>query len=314
MSTSASAWESAAACLPVRIRSAVLRCGGNGEGVEEIRIRSGGLCTLTADSRSVSCGVTASAEEVAQIVEALCGGSVYAHADEIREGVIAGENGIRAGIAGTASTDGGGIRSVRAMTSVCLRLPRRRPGAADPILPFARRGESVLVWSPPGRGKTTILREAAAELGKPPDLCRVAVIDTRFELGAEGNGPGTVDFYRGWPRAAGMEAAVRTMSPEILICDELSGGEDCAAMERVRASGVAALCSIHAGSVSEALRHPLVSRGLFSVLCGVLPGSGGARAETGGPEVREEAVGADRWPVVSLTSCGKRRIEVRRFA
>ena len=305
---SGDAWESAAACLPERIRRAVLRCGENGAGVEEIRLRSGGLCTLTANGRNVSCGISATAEEIAKTVESLCGGSVYAHADEIREGVIAGENGIRAGIAGTASTEGGGIRSVRSLTSVCLRLPHRRPGAADPILPYARRGESVLVWSPPGRGKTTVLREAAASLGSPPDFFRLAVIDTRYELGAglDGGGARTADFYRGWPRAAGMESAVRTMSPQILICDELSGGEDCAAMERVRASGVTALCSVHAGSVGDVIRHPLVKGGLFSVLCGVLSG-----AERNGGE---PADGADRWPVVSLTACGARKIEVRHFA
>ena len=96
MGVSASAWERAAACLPERIRQAVLRCGGDGEGVEEIRIRSGGLCTLTSNGRTLSCAVTAVEEEIVQTVEALCGGSVYAHADQIREGVIAGENGIRA--------------------------------------------------------------------------------------------------------------------------------------------------------------------------------------------------------------------------
>ena len=302
---SGSAWESAAACLPERIRGAVLRCGGDGAGVEEIRLRSGGLCTLTANGRNVSCGVSATAGEIAETVESLCGGSVYAHADEIREGVIAGENGIRAGIAGTASAGEGVIRSVRSLTSVCLRLPHRRPGAADPILPYARRGESVLVWSPPGRGKTTVLREAAVSLGAPPDLYRIAVIDTRYELGAgvDVEGARTLDFYRGWPRAAGMEAAVRTMSPEILICDELSGGEDCAAMERVRSSGVTALCSLHAGSVGDVVRHPLVKGGLFTVLCGIL---GGDREDGADEEAR--------WPVVSRTVCGRRRIEVRRLA
>ena len=121
----------------------------------------------------------------------------------------------------------------------------------------------------------------------------------------DGGGARTADFYCGWPRAAGMEAAVRTMSPEILICDELSGGEDCAAMERVRASGVTALCSVHAGSVGDVIRHPLVRGGLFSVLCGVLSGE---------KTPMDDGNGADRWPVVSLTACGARRIEVRHFA
>ena len=296
------AWESALRFLPERIRCAVMQTGRGGEGVEEIRLRAGGLCTLTVSGRNVSCGVTADREEIAAAAERLCGGSLYAHADGIREGVITAESGIRAGIAGTASPENGGVRSVRALTSLCLRLPHRRPGAGDPILPFVRRGESVLVWSPRGMGKTTVLREAAAVLAGPDELRRVSVIDTRYELAAGPDGPLTADFYRGWPRAAGMEAAVRTMSPEILICDELSGAEDCAAMERVRTAGVTALCSIHAGGTREAVCHPLVRAGLFSVLCGVLSASR-SPAEVGGIP--------DGWPVEREALCGERRIEVR---
>ena len=301
MAEKESAWERALGCLPERIRNAVRQTGRDGWGVEEIRLRAGGLCTLTVSGRNVSCGVTASGDDIAAAAEKLCGGSLYAHADGIREGVITGEGGIRAGVAGTASSEGGGVRSVRAMTSLCLRLPHRIPGAADPVLPFVMRGESALVWSPPGMGKTTVLREAAAVLAGPDVMRRVAVVDTRFELGAGLDGPLTADFYRGWPRAAGMEAAVRTMSPEILICDELYGAGDAAAMERVRSAGVAALCSIHAGSAAEALRHSLVRDGFFTVLCGVLPIRCVSAGELPGD-----------WPVVREAVCGARRIEVRR--
>ncbi len=294
------AWERAMDCLPERIRRAVLQTGRDGRGVEEIRLRAGGLCTLTVSGRNISCGVTASADEIAAAAEKLCGGSLYAHADGIREGVITGAGGIRAGIAGTASAEGGGVRSVRAMTSLCLRLPHRIPGAADPVLPFVMRGESALVWSPPGMGKTTVLREAAAVLAGPDEMRRVAVVDTRLELGAGLDGPLTADFYTGWPRAAGMEAAVRTMSPQILICDELYGAGDCTAMERVRSAGVAALCSIHAVSAEEAVRHPLIRAGLFTVLCGVLSPRHASSVEL--PE----------WPVVREAVCGARRVEVRR--
>ena len=302
-----SAWESALRCLPVRLRTAVAGSGLDGKAVEEIRLRAGGLCTLTVSGRNVSCGVTVSREEIAAVAERLCGGSLYAHADSIREGVITGENGIRAGIAGTASSENGGVRSVRALTSLCLRLPHRRPGAADAILPFVRRGESVLVWSPPGMGKTTVLREAAAALAGPAEPRRVAVIDTRYELGAGLDGPLSADFYRGWPRAAGMEAAVRTMSPEILVCDELSGAGDCAAMEKVRAAGVAALCSIHAGCAEDAVRHPLVREGLFTVLCGVLRLRGLSSAKGCATDEAPEG-----WRTERETVCGERRIEVRR--
>ncbi len=306
-------WGAALACLPERIRRAVEQTSADGRGVEEIRIRTHGLCTLTVGGKSVSCGIAASAEETAQTVSLLCGGSLYAHTDSIREGVIASENGIRAGIAGAASPDGEKVRSVRDLSSVCLRLPKRCPGAADPILPYAGRGESVLVWSPPGMGKTTVLREAAAVLAGKRYLRRVAVVDTRFELGAglEADGPLTADFYRGWPRSAGMEAAVRTMSPEILICDELAGEADCRAVGRVLDAGVTALCSVHAGDLGAVERHPLVKDGLFRTLCGILPA---CRDPQRAEREAGQASAGSRFRLAANAVRGERRIEVRVLA
>ena len=304
METENRAWRRALACLPERLRRAAERTGGDGGGISEIRIRAGGLCCLTAEGGNLSCEVSATKEETAETVRLLCGGSLYAHADEIREGVVSAEGGIRAGVAGVAVTEDGRVRSLRDISSVCIRLPKRRPGAASAVLSLAAAGKSVLVWSAPGMGKTTLLRELIASLASAPYCRRLAVIDTRFELGAgaEGSGPGTVDFYRGWPRAAGMEAAVRAMSPEILVCDELTGEGDAAAVRAVRGSGTAAVCSVHGGDFRTVLAHPLVREGLFDVLCGILPLSG-----TGGEEREEDGR-------VRVAVSGGRRIEVRRLA
>lgn len=302
METENRAWQRALACLPERLRRAAERTGGDGGGISEIRIRAGGLCCLTADGGNLSCEVSATKEETAETVRLLCGGSLYAHADEIREGVVSAEGGIRAGVAGVAVTEDGRVRSLRDISSVCIRLPKRRPGAASAVLPLAAAGKSVLVWSAPGMGKTTLLRELIASLASAPYCRRLAVIDTRFELGAGLGTDLTADFYRGWPRGAGMEAAVRAMSPEILVCDELTGEGDAAAVRAVRGSGTAAVCSVHGGDFRTVLAHPLVREGLFDVLCGILPLSG-----TGGEEREEDGR-------VRVAVSGGRRIEVRRLA
>ena len=107
-----------------------------------------------------------------------------------------------------------------------------------------------------------------------------------------------------------MEAAVRTMSPEILVCDEVAGEADCAAVGRVRDAGVTALCSAHAGDLSAATRHPLVKAGLFRVLCGILPAGGTELA--GGHACQDSSDSPFR--VVSSIVRGARRIEVRSLA
>ena len=258
--------------LPPRLADAAARCA-EGSAVTEIRLRAGGLCTLTADGKNLSTGVVCLPGEIEETVARLTGGSLYAEADNIREGVITAEGGIRAGVCGRAVAEGGRIRAVRDITSVNLRIPRRVPGAADALVPHARAGKSILVYSPPGRGKTTVLRELCIRLASRTSGMRIAVIDTRCELSAASEEAVTADFFRGYPRAAGMEAAVRSMSPELLICDELAGEEDARAVRGVRASGVAAAVSVHASSEADLGRNPavgaLLSDGLFDVLCGI---------------------------------------------
>ncbi len=267
-------WRRALAYLPPRLADAAERCG-TGRIVSEIRLRAGGLCTLTADGGNLSTGILCLPGEIEETVSKLTGGSLYAEADNIRGGVITAGGGIRAGVCGRAVAEDGRITAVRDITSVNLRIPRRIPGAADALVPFGRAGKSILIYSPPGRGKTTVLRELCVRLASRESGMRIAVIDTRCELSAAAEEAVTADFYRGYPRAPGMEAAVRSMSPELLICDELAGEEDAAAIRTVRASGVAAAVSVHASSEADLARSPavrsLIDDGLFDVLCGIRP-------------------------------------------
>lgn len=267
-------WKRALRYLPPRLAETAER-HAEGRTVSEIRLRAGGLLTLTTETGNLSTGILCLPGEIDETVSNLCGGSLYAEAGNIREGIITTDCGIRAGVCGRAVAENGRIIAVRDITSVNLRIPRRVPGAADALVPHAQAGKSILVYSPPGRGKTTVLRELCVRLASRDCGMRIAVIDTRCELSASLTEAVTADFYRGYPRASGMEAAVRSMSPELLICDELAGEEDAAAVRTVRASGVAAAVSVHAASEADLGRNPPVKRllddGLFDVLCGIGP-------------------------------------------
>ena len=168
-------WRRALAYLPPRLADAAERCG-TGRIVSEIRLRAGGLCTLTADGGNLSTGILCLPGEIEETVSKLTGGSLYAEADNIRGGVITAGGGIRAGVCGRAVAEDGRITAVRDITSVNLRIPRRIPGAADALVPFGRAGKSILIYSPPGRGKTTVLRELCVRLASREGGMRIAVI------------------------------------------------------------------------------------------------------------------------------------------
>jgi len=257
--------------LASRVSAAAALWGGH---FEELRLSLWGQAMLVCGGRAVRLGFAPTAAELAQTVRALCGGSLYAHADTIRSGFIFTAEGLRAGVCGRAVCRGGDLEAVEEITSLCLRVPRRIPAAADALLPLVCRPEGLfglLIWSPPGVGKTTALRALAERLGAREPPLRVAVIDTRFEL--SDGGLAGVDCFRGYPSAAGMEIAVRTMSPDVLLCDEIAGEADASAVCAAAAAGVTVVATAHAGAAADLRRRadlaPLLEAGIFPALAGL---------------------------------------------
>ena len=258
--------------LPVSLADAVYKVYDTlPDGMAEIRLRFGGELSITSGSRNVTCGLICSREEIDHVVGKLCKNSLYSQAESITRGVITTEYGIRAGVCGRAVLSDGRIACVRDISSVCIRIPHRVPGAAEPLRAAVRGGKSILVHSPPGLGKTTVLRELVAmissECGK-----RCAVIDTRYELSAMVEG-GLCDVFLGYPRYDGIMSAVRTMSPEYVVCDEIYDKSDVEALRYARASGVAVLESAHASGLGSLLKNEsilsILGAGVFDTVCGI---------------------------------------------
>lgn len=253
--------------LPVNLRDAVVRTGSLYGRFDEIRLRLERELSVTADGKNLLCGVKCTKQELEFTVDALCEGSLYSHAEEIREGVITTDCGIRAGIAGTVVLNGGQIRCVRDISSVCIRVPHRIPGAADELF-GCMNGCGALVFSPPGCGKTTVLRELIPLIARDR---RVSVIDTRHELAPDNSGA-LADVFYGYPRGFGIASAVRTMSPEVIVCDEIAGDEDVRAILEAHSAGAAVCASAHGRSAAEIRRNPgigkLLDAGVFGILYG----------------------------------------------
>lgn len=260
--------------LPTAAADAVRRMAAlYGNTIDEIRMYQGGPIVLVAGGRNISTSIECTEEMLRTTVGELCGHSLYAQEESIRQGYIITSEGIRVGVAGRAICQRDQIERVTDLTSLCIRIPRRFPGAADDLFTYAAREsipKSLLIFSPPGVGKTTALRELSARLGE--SHYRVAMIDTRYEL-SYGLSCECMDVFRGYPRPIGMEMAVRTMNPQFVICDEIFSEADAGAVLRCAASGVAVIASAHGGSPEDLRRQgavrALLEKGIFPTLVGL---------------------------------------------
>ncbi len=199
-------------------------------------------------------------------VRKLCNYSIHAFQNEMKNGYITVPGGHRVGICATAVTNAEGIiTAVRNVSSLNIRIAREVNGAADQLVKtvFAEKIRSTLIVGEPSSGKTTVLRDIAARLSDNEfSYMRVCVIDERGEIAATSEGINRkklgvgCDVLDGYPKADGMMIALRAMSPEVIICDEIGSESDVYAIESVANAGVKLIASIHADSFSQLSRRP----------------------------------------------------------
>ena len=236
---------------------------GGAERIAEIRLRTNRPAyAVTLDGENIPCSPPFSQEDISECFLELCRNSVHSFAREIAEGYITLPGGGRVGFCGTAVMQDGRLTSLRDISSLNIRFPRQVKGCAEELCRRAfRQGLcSLIVCGKPLSGKTTVLRDMARILGKSR---RVAVVDSRSELaGVQGGVPSldvgeNTDVLNGYSKADGIICALRSLSPEIIICDEI--GDDAGAVRQCMSCGVKLIVSAHAGSITELKRRPALS-------------------------------------------------------
>ncbi|MFO7265096.1 MAG: stage III sporulation protein AA [Bacillota bacterium] len=224
-------------------------------------------------------------EDAAEFLQIISRSSVYALEEEFRQGFVTLPGGHRVGLCGEVAVADGRPRTLRHVGSFTVRVAREVPGAADAVLPKVAPGGAsprhTLVISPPGGGKTTLLRDLARQLAA---RWQVAVIDERSEIAACWHGVPQLDVgpctdvLDRCPKAAGVMQVLRGMAPQVIITDEIGRPEDAAALLEAMNAGVAVVASAHGSSLEEVAARPAL-RALFDP-CGfdVVVVLGGARA------------------------------------
>ena len=249
--------------LPYRLLDEIRATGLSA--IEEIRLRSGRAVFLTTPVGNVMLKTVLSRMEVENVLQMICDGSLYAHSETITQGYVTLTGGIRVGVCGRATVENGRVIGVYAVSSLNFRLPTHRRRIGAPVCRALRqlRGEGgVLIYSPPGIGKTTLLRHVAAEMAGGEHPLRVVVIDSRGELSPflDGNAL-CLDVLSGYPKPEGIEIACRTMKAQLIVCDEIGGRAEAEAIVAAQNCGVPLVATAHASSVEGLLR-----RGAIDVL------------------------------------------------
>lgn len=260
-------------CLPDEWREKLRALPGHIQrSVREIRLRSGKPLMLTTGEESLfldcnglirrlrgACLLTVSPLQIRKIFLKLCGHSVHAHQEEIANGFVTLRGGHRAGICGTAVEEHGRIQNIRDISSINIRVARAVKGVAAELVQQYLREQlcGIVLAGPPSSGKTTLLRDIARTLASCPFYKRVAVVDERGEIAAVRDGEAqndlgdSCDILNGYPKAPGIHQALRTLSPEIILCDELGTLEEVEAVTQSLNAGVPVVTTVHASSIRE---------------------------------------------------------------
>ncbi|ARK31407.1 stage III sporulation protein AA [Halalkalibacter krulwichiae] len=261
--------------LPVTIREVIKRLEPmTVERTEEIRLRVGRPLEVIAGGipyypSTLDKLYIVSADDAKFLLNQLSQYSMYAFEEELRRGFITIKGGHRVGLAGKVVLDRGQVKTLRDISSFNIRIARQTIGVAERLIShlYDQRWLNTLFIGAPQTGKTTLLRDVARliSVGMPskkiPPL-KVGIVDERSEIAASMKGVPQlelgprVDVLDGCPKAEGMMMLIRSMSPDVIVVDEIGRDEDVYAVQEALHAGVKVMTTAHGISLEDIERRP----------------------------------------------------------
>ena len=250
---------------------------------EEIRLRKGLPLVINFSDKAffinetgtltnnINKAVKVTDADIKEALELIVKSSLYTAENSLKQGFVTVDGGNRIGISGSAVITDNKISSLKNISSLNYRIAREICGASDNIINNIYRNGKVsntIIISPPCCGKTTILRDIARHLSQKG--VKVCVADERNEISAVSEGaPGfnlgySIDILEGASKTDAFKILIRSMSPEVIITDELGDDEDYFAIKKAISSGVSVIASVHSDSRETFLKNNYDFKNLFN--------------------------------------------------
>lgn len=230
------------------------------ENAEEIRLRNGKKVLVYANGEYITVPIRVTQRHIDLCIQKISKSSVYAFIEEIKNGFLTLDGGHRVGLCGSVIIKNGEILNIKNISGINFRIAHEIIGCSDSVMEHIiskDRVKNTLIISPPQCGKTTLIRDISRNIGSNH---KVSIIDERGEITAMKNGEPQYDIGEMTdvtelcPKSVGIELMLRSMSPEVIITDEICD-KDIDSVKKTLSCGVSVIATAHGDDVKETVKR-----------------------------------------------------------